>query len=99
MPPNSEADTPRRSPREEKAEQVAQRRLLLAEIGRRVMGSLGKPPALQCVQVRWLWEDRFRVNVLVGPDAASVSIAHSYFLVADGDGNVLAATPVITRQY
>jgi hypothetical protein len=39
------------------------------------------------------------VNILVGLDAASAKVAHSYFLVADSDGNVLASTPKITRQY
>jgi hypothetical protein len=38
------------------------------------------------------------VNILVGLDAASVKVAHSYFLVADSDGNILASTPKITRQ-
>jgi hypothetical protein len=37
--------------------------------------------------------------VVVGPDAVSARIAHSYFLVADGAGNVLASTPRLTRLY
>jgi hypothetical protein len=51
------------------------------------------------VQVRSLWGDHYRVNVFVGPDPAMAKVAHSYFLVADGDGNILASTPTITRQY
>jgi predicted NBD/HSP70 family sugar kinase len=70
-----------------------------AMIGTQVLGALGQPGDLHGVQVRQLWEDHYRVNILVGDDAASLRIAHSYFLVADGDGNILASTPGITRQY
>ena len=70
-----------------------------AAIGRHVLHGLGQPGALLRVDVRHLWEDHFRVNVVIGPDAASARIAHSYFLVADGAGNVLASTPKLTRRY
>lgn len=65
----------------------------------RVMHALGYPGGLHSVQVRPLWGDHYRVNVFVGVDAASVKVAHSYFLVADSAGNVLEATPEIIRQY
>jgi hypothetical protein len=68
-------------------------------IGKLVIHTLGQPGHLHEVQVRHLWEDRYRVNILVGLDAASVRVAHSYFLVADSDGNIVASTPKITRQY
>jgi len=42
---------------------------------------------LHKVQVRRLWDDHYRVNVLIGEDAASAKIANSYFVEADGDGN------------
>jgi len=32
-------------------------------------------------------------------DAASVRVAHSYFLVADSNGNIVTSTPKITRHY
>ena len=70
-----------------------------AAIGRHVLHGLGQPGALLRVDVRHLWADHFRVNVVVGPDAASARIAHSYFLVADSAGNVLASTPQLTRRY
>ena len=63
-----------------------------------VMHALGRPAALFRVEVRPLWEDHYRVNVLVGADAASSRIAQSYFLVTDEDGNILASSPKITRQ-
>jgi len=68
-------------------------------IGQHVLLALGRPGNLHRVQVRRLWEDHYRVNVLVGPDAVSTTIAHSYFLVADGDGSVSSTAPTITRQY
>jgi hypothetical protein len=70
-----------------------------AAIGNRVLHTLGQPGDLHRVQVRALWEDHYRVNVFVGPDAASAKVAHSYFLVTDADGNLLACTPKLTRQY
>jgi len=51
------------------------------------------------VVVRRLWQDHYRVNVLVGSDLTSATIAHSYFLVADGDGKIVSSTPKITRKY
>ena len=74
-------------------------RPLHAVIGAQVLHTLGQPGDLHRVQVRPLWGDHYRVNVLVGVDSVSAKVAHSYFLVADGDGNIVAATPEITRQY
>jgi hypothetical protein len=68
-------------------------------IGAQVIQNLGKPGGFREVQVRHLWENRFRVNLLVGGDAISARFAHSYFLVIDDDGLILASTPEITRQY
>ena len=42
---------------------------------------------------------RYRVNVLVGKDAGSARIASSFFLTADGEGNILASSPKIVRLY
>jgi hypothetical protein len=72
---------------------------LNAVIEKHVMRTLGRPGDLQRVQVRRLWDDRYRVNVVVGPDSASSTIPHSYFLVVDSDGNILASNPVIAKQY
>jgi hypothetical protein len=35
----------------------------------------------------------------VGAETASAKVLHSYFLVADLDGNIIESTPKITRQY
>ncbi len=85
--------------KQEKEQRKQERHLLNAVIGKHVMHTLGEPGELRTVQVRPLWDDHYRVNVLVGPDAASVKVAHSYFLVADGQGNVVTSTPRITKQY
>jgi hypothetical protein len=70
-----------------------------AVIARYVMAALGQPGDLHRVDVRRLWDNRFRVNVFVGGDAASARVANSYFLVADGSGNIIESRPEITRQY
>ncbi len=97
--PPSEKCAPAARPDEPAAESAADRDHLAAAIGGQVMRALGRPADPFRVQVRRLWEDRYRVNVLVGGDATSTTVAHSYFLVADGDGAITAATPAITRRY
>ena len=86
-PPETQLADPKREPQQ-----------LSAEIGKHVLRTLGRPGGLHQVQVRPLWPEHYRVNVFVG-DAASARIAHSYFLVADSDGNVVKSIPGITRQY
>jgi hypothetical protein len=72
---------------------------LNAVIGKNVMHTLGQPADLQSVQVRHLWGDHYRVNVFAGVDSVSVKVTHSYFLVVDGDGNVVQSSPKITKRY
>jgi hypothetical protein len=71
----------------------------LSGLGEQVLQQLGHPSGLHRVQVRKLWEDRYRVNIFVGVDAACATVAHSYFLVVDGDGKIVASNPKITRRY
>jgi len=68
-------------------------------LGQEVLLRLGRPDDLRHVQVRPLWEGHYRVNILVGAELTSVKIAHSFFLVANRDGKVLASTPEMTRRY
>jgi hypothetical protein len=70
-----------------------------AAIGKHVVRLLGQPGDLHTVQVRQLWDNHFRVNVFIGLDAGSLKLAHSYFLLTDGDGNILESTPEIAKQY
>ena len=72
---------------------------LNALIAEQVIHLLGKPEDLHQVQVRKLWGNYIRVNILIGTDAASVRVANSYFLKVSGEGNIVESTPTITRQY
>jgi hypothetical protein len=68
-------------------------------IGEQVVQSLGTPDDLLKVQVRRVGSDRYRVNVFVGKDATSGRVADSFFLTADGEGNILTSSPEIVRVY
>ena len=83
-------------PTEQEKQERQQRNAL---IGQHVIHTLGQPADFHRVQVQPLWQDRYRVNVLVGMDAASAKVVHSYFLVTDSDGNIVESTPKITKQY
>jgi len=91
MPPTQKPE-----PRENKEQQRDQ---LHARIGERVLAALGKPSGLNQMQVRALWAENYRVNAIVKDDSGAFQIRHSFFLRADQDGNIIEATPPITRQY
>src|SRR5262245_3484340 len=92
-------DEERRSDRKRAEQQGPEAGLLEAAVRDNVLSELGSPPGLQRVQVRRLWGGCYRVNVFVGAGAASLRVAHSFFLRADGDGRALASSPAITRVY
>lgn len=75
------------------------RRRRKALISKHVIQALGRPGNLHRLQVRHLWDDNYRVNCLVGENSASVKVAHSYFLVADINGNILSSSPQIRRLH
>ncbi len=64
-----------------------------------LLQALGRPATQYRVEVRHLWDNHYRANVFIGADAASTRVAHSFFVVADEDGNIIASTPAITRKY
>ena len=70
-----------------------------SEIAATLLQALGSPTNLHSVQVRPLWGNQFRVNVLMGADAASIKVAHSYFLSVDNEGRIVTSTPTITKLY
>jgi hypothetical protein len=76
-----------------------ERRTLDKLISEQVIHALGKPIDLRKVQVRKVWKDHYRVNVIVGESAGSVRLANSYFVVIDSEGRLIASTPKITKQY
>ena len=100
--PPPESGTPTSAERQEEqhtGQSTQDRQRLNDAIGKRVVDTLGRPGGLHTTQVRWLWDNRYRVNVFVGADAASAKVAHSYFLTADDDGNILESVPQLTKQY
>ncbi|AGA24614.1 hypothetical protein [Singulisphaera acidiphila] len=68
-------------------------------IRKQVVRSLGSPADLLAIHVRPLWDDRYRVNVVVGKEYTSSKIIQSYFLAADSDGNIIRSSPEVTRLY
>jgi hypothetical protein len=64
-----------------------------------IITSLGRPPGLFRVAVVPLWQGHYRVNVLIGPDATSLCIPHSYFVVVGDDGAIISSTPPILRLH
>jgi hypothetical protein len=97
-PRKNKAETTGKQAQQDNLE-LHKREALNALIGEQVIHILGKPRDLVKLQVRPLWEDNYRVNVYVGVDVASARVAHSFFVVASSDGNVLASTPQIARHY
>jgi len=72
---------------------------LATVIGDHVLDLLGRPKIPHQARVRHLWNRHYRVNILVGEEYTFAEIAHSYFLTADGDGNILESRPVIKKVY
>jgi len=68
-------------------------------IREQVIHALGKPVDLRNVQVLKIWDGRYRVNVIVGPNAGSVRVANSFFLEVDKTGGLVSASPKITKEY
>jgi hypothetical protein len=67
-------------------------------IGGQVLRALGGAAGKGRVEVRPLWDGYYRVNVVVGDGPGCVTIPRSYFLRADGAGNVLESTPALAGQ-
>ncbi|HEX3148109.1 MAG TPA: hypothetical protein VHR66_08485 [Gemmataceae bacterium] len=90
---NRSPEVPKVEPGELTAESLHTR------IGANLLRTLGQPKDLHAVQVRPLWERHYRVNVLIGKDAAAITVAHSFFLEADATGNIVTTTPALARRY
>lgn len=85
---------------QEQAELAKQaHRLRSSVIVGQLLQALGQPAILHRVELRHLWDDNYRANVYVGADAASMRVAHSYFVMADEAGNIITSVPDITRKY
>jgi hypothetical protein len=68
-------------------------------IGRWLLLALGTPAGFFQVQVRPLWDRHYRVNVLVGDNAASARVVDSFFLRADQEGQIISASPEVAKRY
>jgi hypothetical protein len=68
-------------------------------IGRHILGILGRPTDPFRVLVRQLWTNHYRANVFIGLDMSSAKVAHSYFVVVDGEGGIVTADPPIIKRY
>ena len=84
-------------PDEFKGRNQQMREELRAIIERHVLHTLNDSSGLCKVQVRPLWSNFYRANVLVEGQAGTVTIPHSYFLEVDSEGNIIEATPKITQ--
>ena len=82
----------------EQQRETQKRDALNSLVGKQVITLMGVPEGLNKVQVRRLWENYYRVNILTGPDASSVKVSSSFFLQADGEGNIVTSSPKIMKQ-
>jgi hypothetical protein len=64
-----------------------------------ILRALGRPPGLCSVQVRPLWENRFRVNIFAGGDLLSAKITDSFFVVTGSNSRIAHTAPPVTRRY
>ncbi len=68
-------------------------------IREQVIHAMGSPEDLLEVQVRKVWDNHFRVNVLVGPNLGAVRLVNSYFVETDSKGGVIKTSPSIVKLY
>jgi hypothetical protein len=71
---------------------------LYSVIAEQVLHTLDTPDHRHRVQVRSLWGNFYRVNLLVGDDAACMKVASSYFLKTDSDGRILESSPAMIKH-
>jgi hypothetical protein len=77
--------------------QRQERDALRALIEQQIVQRLGEADGPRQVQVRRLWDDHYRVNVLVGTPAMTSKVSNSYFVEADSDGHIVESNPEIAR--
>jgi hypothetical protein len=63
-----------------------------------VLDALGGKNCLGRVEVRALWSDYYRVNIFMGDSPGSITIASSFFIEADENGNIVQSQPPLKRR-
>ena len=66
-------------------------------IRQQVLAALGAAAGRSVVRVRPLWGNNYRVNVFLDGDPTDGRITHSFFVVIDAAGTVIASTPALTQ--
>lgn len=64
----------------------------------KLLQAIGEPADFFRLQVKSLWGDYYRANVLVGT-FNECRVDRSYFLRATPDGEIVASVPPIKREY
>ena len=70
-----------------------------AAIVRSVMETLGRPENFLRATARPVSDNNYRINVVVGEDAASARIPHSFFVTVNEDGTIRGSVPTIQKCY
>jgi len=73
-----------------------------ASIARKVLAGLGAPGNLARVDVRRLWDECYRVNVLCTTTSGLMEIARitdSFFVVTSAEGEIVGSSPAIAHRY
>jgi hypothetical protein len=84
---------------ERREQEAASGQRVAGRIREHVLAALGTPPVGHEVQVRPLWANYFRVNVLLGESVTCRTVAHSFFLQTDSEGRVLESSPELIQRY
>ena len=71
----------------------------LVKIRQQVIDALGEPGDFQRVQVRHLWDNRYRANVLAEFNSLCIEILHSFFVTVDDEGAIVASLPKMKQLY
>ena len=71
-------------------------------IARKILADLGKPSDLARIDVRPLWDECFRVNVLCTTSLGMMEITRitdSFFIMTSADGEIVGSSPTIRHRY
>ena len=67
-------------------------------IAEQVVKSISVPASILSIRVSHLWDRRYRVNVYVGENNASSTVAKSYFVETNEEGKIVKSTPPMASK-